>query len=307
MRELFGNKSLIYAVSGLIVFFVLAGIGIQTLASSKKELKLLQERRKELLLLKDDYMSLKQKVDLVEAKKSMMNVPGIVRAIDEIFQPMGLKNKLKTVRAAGKKEIRDGFEEEAEITVEKVGMNEMLNIFYKIETAPMILTIKKASIKKSFENPELLNAQYRPFISENEVRKKLPIIILAAIPVLFWMMWIVFPETAIQTIIEDSVAGSQFVVEVQGLKKGLFYTVDIDALVLKGNRGELISVKNIRGHINPLFVPLFQLRLTGNGAIGDGNITGNLTLSRGKIEGSTEFSEGRFRRFAFFKTDRNKG
>jgi hypothetical protein len=87
----------------------------------------------------------------------MMNVPGVVQAIDEIFQPMGLKDKLKTVRAAGKKEVRDGFEEEAEITVEKVGMNEMLNIFYKIENAPMILTIKKASIKKSFENPELLN------------------------------------------------------------------------------------------------------------------------------------------------------
>jgi len=157
LRELFRNKSLIYTISGLIVFFVLAGIGIQTLASSKKELKLLQERRKELLLLKDDYMSLKQKVDIVEAKKSKMNVPGVVQAIDEIFQPMGLKDKLKTVRAAGKKEVRGGFEEETEITVEKVGMNEMLNIFYKIETAPMILTIKKASIKKSFENPELLN------------------------------------------------------------------------------------------------------------------------------------------------------
>jgi len=75
------------------------------------------------------------------------------------------------------------------------------------------------------------------------VRKKLPIIVLAAIPVLFCMIWIVFSETAIQTIIEDSVAGSQFMIEVQGLKKGLFYTVDIDALVLKGSRGELISVK----------------------------------------------------------------
>jgi hypothetical protein len=157
LTGLFRNKSLIYAMSGLIAFFVFAGIGIQTLASSKKELKLLQERRKELLLLKDEYMSLKQKVDLAEARKSMMNVPGVVQAIDEIFQPMGLKNKLKTVRTAGKKEVRDGFEEEAEITVEKVGMNEMLNIFYKIETAPMVLTIKKASIKKSFEDPELLN------------------------------------------------------------------------------------------------------------------------------------------------------
>ena len=54
-------------------------------------------------------------------------------------------------------EVKDGFEEEADISVEKVTMNEMVNIFYRIENAPMILTVKKASIKKSFDNPELLN------------------------------------------------------------------------------------------------------------------------------------------------------
>jgi hypothetical protein len=33
----------------------------------------------------------------------------------------------------------------------------MINVFYRIENAPMVLTVKKATIKKSFENPELLN------------------------------------------------------------------------------------------------------------------------------------------------------
>jgi type II secretion system protein N len=139
------------------------------------------------------------------------------------------------------------------------------------------------------------------------VRKKLPIIILAVIPVFFWMMWIVFPETAIQTIIEDSVAGNQFVVEVQGLKKGFFYTVHIDALTLKGGRGELISIKNIRSHINPLFIPLFQLRLSGNGAIGDRNITGNLTLSKGKIIGTLNFQKVGFGDLHFLKLTGIKG
>ena len=139
------------------------------------------------------------------------------------------------------------------------------------------------------------------------MRKKLPFIVLAAVPVFFWMIWIIFPENAIQTIIEDSVAGSQFVIEAQGLKKGLFYTVDIDALVLKGRRGELISVKNIRSYINPLFIPLFQLRLTGNGAIGDGNISGNLTLSRGKIKGTLNFQKVGFGDLYFLKLTGIKG
>jgi type II secretion system protein N len=139
------------------------------------------------------------------------------------------------------------------------------------------------------------------------VRKRLPFIVLAAIPVLSWMIWIVFPETAIQTIIEDSVPGSQVVIEVQGLKKGLFYTVDIDALILKGRSGELISVKDIRSYINPLFVPLFQLRLTGNGAIGDGNILGNLTVSRGKIKGTVNFQKVGFSDLHFLKLTGIKG
>jgi type II secretion system protein N len=133
------------------------------------------------------------------------------------------------------------------------------------------------------------------------VKKKLPVIVLVAIPVLSWMIWIVFPETAIRTAIEDSVAGSQFVIEAQGLKKGLFYAVDIDALALQGRRGELVSVKNIRAHINPLFVPLFQLRLTGSGAIGNGNISGNLNLLKGKIKGDVNFQKVGFGDLYFLK------
>jgi hypothetical protein len=36
-------------------------------------------------------------------------------------------------------------------------MNEMVNVLYSIENAPMLLVIKKINIKTSFENPELLN------------------------------------------------------------------------------------------------------------------------------------------------------
>jgi hypothetical protein len=36
-------------------------------------------------------------------------------------------------------------------------MNEMVNIFYTIEHSPMVLTVEKATVKKSFEDPELLN------------------------------------------------------------------------------------------------------------------------------------------------------
>src|SRR4030043_916375 len=157
MRELLKDKRFFYISSGLIGFIVIFALAINLLSSDRKELKLLKEQRKEMLMLKDEFLSLKQRIDAVESKKNLSNVQGIVQAVDEVFLSIGLKDKVKTVKSTGRRDMKDGFEEEAELQIEKVSMNEMVNIFYKIENAPMVLTIKKASIKKSFENPELLN------------------------------------------------------------------------------------------------------------------------------------------------------
>jgi len=151
------NRKMLYFLSGLVGFVIVLALGINLLLSERRELDQLKDQRKEMLLLKDEFLSLRQKINFVEGRKNLSNVQGIVQAVDEVFSSVGLRDKVKTVKSAGKRETRDGFEEEADISVEKVSMNEMANIFYRIERAPMVLTIKKAAIKKSFENPELLN------------------------------------------------------------------------------------------------------------------------------------------------------
>ena len=151
------NKRFISVLSVFIVFIIIISLAIRLLSSKKRELKLLREQQKEMIIVKDEFLSLKQRIDAVESKKNLSNVQGIVQAVDEVFLSIGLKDKVKTVKSTGRRDMKDGFEEEAELQIEKVSMNEMVNIFYKIENAPMVLTIKKASIKKSFENPELLN------------------------------------------------------------------------------------------------------------------------------------------------------
>jgi len=151
------DKRFISVLSVFIVFIIIISLAIRLLSSEKRELKLLREQQKEMIIVKDEFLSLKQRIDAVESKKNLSNVQGIVQAVDEVFLSIGLKDKVKTVKSTGRRDMKDGFEEEAELQIEKVSMNEMVNIFYKIENAPMVLTIKKASIKKSFENPELLN------------------------------------------------------------------------------------------------------------------------------------------------------
>jgi hypothetical protein len=157
VRGLLKDKRFIYISSGLIGFIIVAALAINLLSAERKELRLLKEQREEMLALEKEFLSLKQRIDAVEGKKGLSNIQGIAQALDEVFLSIGLKDKIKTVKSTGSRDIKDGFEEEADIYLEKVSMNEMVNIFYRIENAPMVLTIKKATIKKSFEDPELLN------------------------------------------------------------------------------------------------------------------------------------------------------
>jgi uncharacterized protein YpmB len=151
------DKRFIYISSGLIAVIIVVVLAINLLSAERKELMQLKEQRKEILVLEKEFLSLKQRIDAVEGKKELSNIQGIAQALDEVFLSIGLKDKIKTVKSTDSREIKDGFEEEADVHLEKVSMNEMVNIFYRIENAPMVLTIKKATIKKSFEDPELLN------------------------------------------------------------------------------------------------------------------------------------------------------
>jgi general secretion pathway protein M len=143
--------------SGIVFLFVLSLVSFEVSLSVKKERSALRSQEEELLALASQYEGLKRAVDSVEGKKSLTKVAGIVQAVDEVFGSLGLNEKVKSVKSAGTKEKKYATEEEADVSVEKVSMNEMMNILYKIENAPMILSVKRTSIKSSFDDPSLLN------------------------------------------------------------------------------------------------------------------------------------------------------
>jgi type II secretion system protein N len=116
------------------------------------------------------------------------------------------------------------------------------------------------------------------------------IIAVIAVPVLFWMVWISFSASSIQAIIEDSISDGQLGIEVKGLKKGLFYTIDIDTLTLKTRRNEFVSFKDIYGRVNPLNLLMLKLDLSAQGHLKGGNISGEVTFAKSMIDGGIHFS-----------------
>ena len=74
MRELLKNRRVVFILSGLIAFIILLAFSLSSLTSEKKELHVLREKYRELVLLKGEFLSLKQMIDGVEGKRNISDV-----------------------------------------------------------------------------------------------------------------------------------------------------------------------------------------------------------------------------------------
>lgn len=125
---------------------------------SERELAALQTRLHEFSNLENEYNKLKVQVNAIDSKKSLSRIRSIIQAIDEVLLSLDIKEKMKSIKGIEGRDIGGKTNEEtAEVQMEKVTVNELVHVFYKIENAPMLLSIKKVSIKKSFALPELLD------------------------------------------------------------------------------------------------------------------------------------------------------
>lgn len=125
--------------------------------ASKSERSRLKARQKELSVLSSEYKALKERLDTFEHKKNLRKTVSTTQALEDTLVSLNLKAKLKSVKITGSREIKGTQEEVAEVILEKVTMNELVNLFYRIENGPARISVKKINIKKAFENPELLN------------------------------------------------------------------------------------------------------------------------------------------------------
>lgn len=144
--------------AGLAVLYVLMIPSLLWERSAATELSSLRAKYREFSVLSGEYRSLKEGVSAIERKKTLTSTSTIAQAIGEVTQSLGIEGKVKSIKGTGTRTAPNGMTEEAaEIRIEKTTMNEMVQLLYKIENAPMILVMKTVAIAKSFENPQLLD------------------------------------------------------------------------------------------------------------------------------------------------------
>ncbi|HYA13986.1 MAG TPA: hypothetical protein VEF33_06570 [Syntrophales bacterium] len=152
------SRKKIFVVALLIVLFILIIPSLLWERAAEKQLAELNAKYQEFFTLSNKYRSLRASVNAIEQKKTLAKTNNITQAIGDISLSLGIKEKIQSVKLTGTKKVIDQMSEEsAEIQMEKLNMSELVYLLYKIENAPMILAVKRVVIKKSFENPELLD------------------------------------------------------------------------------------------------------------------------------------------------------
>jgi len=152
------HRNQVFLLSALLGIYILIIPSLIWERASSRELSRLKTRFTEFSVLSAEYRSLKEQVGSIEQKSFLTKTSGIAQTLDDAFLSLGVKEKMKSIKGIGGREIRDQLNEEtAEVQMEKVDLNELVNIFYKLENAPLLLSIQKVALRKSFDKPDLLD------------------------------------------------------------------------------------------------------------------------------------------------------
>ncbi len=106
------------------------------------------------------------------------------------------------------------------------------------------------------------------------------LIIISLIVIGLWI--IAISEETMKDAIESSLRTETLSIKITGLKKGLFYSLSIDRVELKGKNGSLFYIEDVSGKIDPLYLFLLRHESSFSGKIQRGIISGNLHISRNK-------------------------
>jgi type II secretion system protein N len=126
------------------------------------------------------------------------------------------------------------------------------------------------------------------------------LVALVFIMVLVCGIWIIFPANSFQSIIEDSVTDKNFKFEIKGLKKGLFYNLSAESIILKISGQKLVSLTGIHGNIDPMSLTRLRPKVMMNGNIGGGNFSGTLGFAKNKVQVNIDFKQVDINEAPFF-------
>jgi hypothetical protein len=141
---------ILIAVVSALTFTAITFISVNNLERKNKELK---KQLTEIQKLKEEFVHIKDFVESKEKKIGLTKVSGVVPALEQMLSSLGLNAKI--IKPLEKKRLKEFTEEDAELEIEGIDLNKVVNLLYRIENSPVPLKIKNVAIKTTFKNPDV--------------------------------------------------------------------------------------------------------------------------------------------------------
>lgn len=132
------------------IFTIITFISANNFERKNEELK---SQLKEIQILREELIHIKEIVESKEKKIGLTKVSGVVSTLEQMLNNLGLKAKV--IRPLKKNRIKEFTEEDAELEIKNIDLNKIVNLLYKIENSPVPIKIKSATVKTTFENPNI--------------------------------------------------------------------------------------------------------------------------------------------------------
>jgi hypothetical protein len=146
------DKTIFVLILMIVIVFSLTVMTLVFTGNFKSKNTLLKKQIEELQSLTGSVIRLKGIVETKEKRIASARAKGVVSTLEQILKSLGIE--AKTIKPLDKKKTNEFTEEVADIEVENIDLNHVVNLLYKIDSSPSPMKINSASTKTGFENPD---------------------------------------------------------------------------------------------------------------------------------------------------------
>ncbi len=152
-KIIFSDRYTLITVTAVILIAIFTFITFISANKIEKGNGKLKNQLTEMQMLREELIHIKDIVESKEKKIGLTEVSGVVSALEQMLNTLGLEAKV--IKPLEKKRIKEFKEEDAELQIENIDLNKIVNLLYRIENSPVPIKIKNATIKTTFENPNI--------------------------------------------------------------------------------------------------------------------------------------------------------
>lgn len=152
-KIIFSDRYTIIITALIILLATLTCITFFSASKFEKKNKELKTELKEMQILREDFVHIKDFVESKEKKIGLTKTGSAVSTLEQLLNSLGLKAKV--MKPLEKKRLKEFTEEDTELEIEGIDLNTTVNLLYRIENSPAPLKVRRATLKTTFENPDV--------------------------------------------------------------------------------------------------------------------------------------------------------